>query len=354
LHPVRSQTCGTTVSQPPEIDSLLRQVAWRNRFDDEPLAAGTRLVSKVREVSVEDSGAAGTRVWAEVAGEECEVDVWRTEGGWGLETSCSCGAFFCVHAAALLLRVEKSGVRPRPGPLRKAAELASATTDGHLPRLEVRPRFKLHVSREPVDQTTRLLFKSVGREAPESMIVASAEVRYDWHTGPLRGSAPEWASVATAPDGRRVVVVHQSGLENAAAQQLRDTGLTSLHSHPAWRFILGRRVRGRGESAPADLWFPDPDAVPVDDFWYRFRGEMVARLEADGWQVGIDDNVGHCVFEAPPEHWEVALEAEDAGWFGLSVGFEVAGRRLDLLPVLTKLLDSDLLREPVDAISGSV
>ena len=339
----------------PDPADLIRHAVWRKRFDDEILAAAARIVGKVREVAVEAPAGGGLQLRATVAGEECEVDAWQAGGGWDFETSCSCeGGFFCPHAAALLLKLEKSGARPQPAPLRRAAELAPAAANESWPRLEERPRFVLRVSREPVDRQTRLLFQSVGREAPDSMIVASARVHYAWHEGPLRGSAPEWTSVATGPDGRCFAVIHDAGRENAATQQLRDTGLTSLHSHPAWRFILGRRVRRSGETAPADLWFPDPDRVPVDDFWFRFRGELAARLEAAGWEVTVDDSVGHRVFEAPPEAWNVELEGEDAGWFGLSVGFEVAGRRLDLLPVLTGLLDSELLREPPDAATGSV
>jgi SNF2 family DNA or RNA helicase len=88
--------------------------------------------------------------------------------------------------------------------------------------------------------------------------------------------------------------------------------------------------------------------VPIDDFWFQFRGEMVAKLEQSGWLVTIDDNVGHRVFHADPAQWDSSLEATAGGWFSLSVGFDVAGESHDLLPILARLLESDFLEETLD------
>jgi hypothetical protein len=340
------------VPDTPDLHDLLHRSRWRERFDDEILAAAGSLVSKVRELRCEQPETGTVILRANVGGGETEVTAWRSGDGWDLESSCSCdlgGA--CHHAAAMLLRAARETrgggrlAHQAVEGIRKASELPSvaAASGSNLPRLEFPPRFELHVTRESADRHTRLLFKSLGQPEPETMIVAAAWVIYDGHRSPLRASAPDWVSTVTRPDGSRATLHHQAGLENTAAQQLRDSGLSTLRSNPAWRFILNLHARQAGRETGDDRWFPDPGMVAVDDFWFRFRGEWVARLEAEGWTVTIDDNVGHRVFDAGPDEWDSTLEAGAGGWFSLSVGFDVGGRRHDLLPILVRLLDSDLM-----------
>jgi hypothetical protein len=144
------------------------------------------------------------------------------------------------------------------------------------------------------------------------------------------------------------LIEHAAAAENVAAQQLIDTGLSSLQSNSAWRFLINLKSRDARDEAPRDRWFPDPGRVPVDAFWHQFRGEMIARLEDLGWRVSVDDNVGHRVFEADPSHWDSELAPVEGGWFSLSVGFDVGGERHDLLPILAELLESDFLEETLD------
>jgi superfamily II DNA or RNA helicase len=210
------------------------------------------------------------------------------------------------------------------------------------------PRFELHVTRAPADRNTRLLLKSLGQPEPDTWIAASARVFYDEYSSLLGPAAPDRTSEVLRPDGSRAVLVHHAAAENAAVQQLRDTGLSSVQANPAWRFILNLHARQAGGDSGGDRWFPDPGRVEVDDFWFQFRGEMVAKLEAAGWTVIIDDNVGHRVFEADPDDWTGSLEPAQGGWFSLSVGFMVGGKRHDLLPILAGLLENDFLGETLD------
>jgi superfamily II DNA or RNA helicase len=217
-----------------------------------------------------------------------------------------------------------------------------------LPRISPEPRFELHVTREPVDRMSRLLLQSLGQPDPEVWISAEATVIYDSHRSPLRGSMPDWTSRVIQPDGRPAILEHRQAAENAAARQLTDTGLSSLQSNSAWRFLLNLKSREARDAPPRDRWFPDPGRVPVDAFWHQFRGEMVARLVDSGWSVTVDDNVGHRVFEADPSDWDSRLAPDDGGWFSLSVGFDVGGERHDLLPILAELLEGDFLEETLD------
>jgi superfamily II DNA or RNA helicase len=339
-----------------DIQAFLGASRWKNRFDDEILAAAQALVSKVRDLRIDPVSPGTTTLRGTVANETAEVTLWQTDGTWDFETSCSCElGSYCHHAAALMLKAAKER-----DPQRLLGHSVAAAVAAALPAardllkepspdrswLTPDPRFELHVTREPSDRTTRLLLQSLGLAAPDQWIFATAVANYDGHRSPLRGSAPDWVSTVPLAGGQTAILKHDAGAENAAAQQLRDTGLSSLQANSAWRFLLN--LKSRDVSTGPDRWFPDPGRVPVDEFWFQFRGEMVARLEALGWRVTIDDNVGHCVFDADPSKWDSALDAGHGGWFSLSVGFEVAGERHDLLPILAGLLESDFLEETLD------
>ena len=338
--------------------AFFRDSRWKNRFEDEILAAASPLVSKVRDLRLETPAPDSFSLLGNVGKEETEVGFWKSGAAWDLETFCSCElGSFCHHAAALLMKAEKERDPSRLGGHNVAAAVAAALPKAPatpppppagLPKISPEPRFELHVTREPVDRMSRLLLQSLGQPDPDVWISAEATVIYGDHRGPLRGSMPEWTSRVTLPDGKPAILEHRPAAENTAARQLSDTGLSSLQSNSAWRFLLNLKSREAKDAPPRDRWFPDPGRVPVDSFWHQFRGEMIARLEDSGWRVTVDDNVGHRVFDADPSQWESSLSPQDGGWFSLSVGFDVGGARYDLLPILAGLLEGDFLEETLD------
>ena len=344
---------------PPSTDiaSFLGDSRWRDRFDDEILAAANSLVSKVRDLRTEETAPGSVSLLGMVAKDEAEVNLWQSGGGWEFETFCSCDiGNFCHHAAALLAKAAKerdpSRLQGRGIAGAVAAALPSARELMHdpppdLPRLRMEARFELRVNREPVDKATRLLLQSLGQPNVDFWISAEASVVYGPHRSSLRSSAPDWVRSITH-EGRAAILQHDAAAENAATQQLRDTGLSSLQSNSAWKFLLNLKSRETSQSKSPDRWFPDPGRVPTDAFWHQFRGEMVAKLESLGWLVSVSDNVGHRVHEADPANWQSSLDPGDGGWFSLSVGFDVAGQRYDLLPILAGLLENDFLEETLD------
>ena len=353
------------------IASFLRDSRWKNRFDDEILAAAQPLAAKVRNLRLEEPVPESFSLLGTVGKEETEVGLWHAaDGTWEFETFCSCElGGFCHHAAAVMLRAAKERDWSRLQGLSVAAAVATmllktaapelidkAAADRHGPppllRIAPTPRFELHVTRESLDRMSRLLLQSLGQPAAETWICAEAVVIYDVYSSPLRGSMPEWTSRVTLPDGRPALLDHNQAAENAAARQLADTGLSSLQSNSAWRFLLNRKSRAARDAPPRDRWFPDPGRSSVDSFWHQFRGEHVAMLENLGWRVTIDDNVGHRVFDADPVHWQNNLSPSDGGWFSLSVGFDVGGTRHDLLPILAGLLENDFLEETLERLDS--
>ena len=339
------------------ISSFLGDSRWKDRFDDEILAAANSLVGKVRDLRVEETAPGSVSLLGMVGKDEAEVNLWQSGSGWEFETFCSCDiGSFCHHAAALIIKATKerdpSRLQGRGVAGAVAASLPSARElmkdpPPDLPRLRMEPRFELRVNREPVDKATRLLLQSLGQPNVDFWISAEATVIHGPHRSALRSSAPEWVSSITY-EGQAAILQHDAAAENAATQQLRDTGLSSLQSNSAWRFLLNLKSRETDHSKGPDRWFPDPSRIPTDAFWHQFRGEMVTKLESLGWLVTVSDKVGHHVHEADPAKWQSSLNPGDGGWFSLSVGFDVAGERYDLLPILAGLLENDFLQETLD------
>lgn len=339
-----------------EPSTFFRDSRWKSRFDDEILAAAQSFISKAKDLKLEESAPGSFSLLGNVNHEEVGVDFWQAGDDWDFETFCSCEVGgFCHHAAALLMKAEKERDLSRLAGRHVAEVVAEAVAKPqvtaappNLPRISPEPVFELHVTRESVDRMSRLLLQSLGQPDTDAWIAAEATVCYDGHRSPLRASMPDWLSRIILPDGKHVLLEHRQAAENAAAYQLADTGLSSLQSNSAWRFLLNLKSREAKKAAPRDRWFPDPSRVSVDAFWHQFRGEMVARLESQGWRVTVDDNVGHRVFDADPSQWESQLTPLDGGWFSLSVGFDVGGARYDLLPILAGLLENDFLEETLD------
>ncbi|MEK6230843.1 MAG: DEAD/DEAH box helicase [Luteolibacter sp.] len=335
-----------------EIRDFLAGGSWVERFEEELRGLGTRLVPKVKGLSL-DEGEGETRFSATVLDDGVEGVFWEEGGGIHFETTCSCevGAF-CEHGFAAVGKLAKEKKLSRllgrsageavKLALGRAGDLGDGERGGGG---EIAPeaRFALHVSKGEVDKTTNLLLQSLGEKDPGEWIFAEAMVYYDGHSSPL----------VSAGEGGKTPA------EMRAIRVLRETGLSSMKSNPAWRFLLSMKSRTTDAEA-SDKWFPDPGRVPVDAFWHRFRGETVAELEAAGWEVSFGEGVGHEVHDADPGKWETKLsqddEADDAyegdfsdgGWFSLSVGFDVDGDRHDLMPILAGLLKQDFLEETLD------
>ena len=155
-----------------ELQDFLENALWRDRFDDEHLAVGQKLKSKVRELAGERPDEETFTLRAEIAGESSEVTLWPNGGGWDLETSCSCEfGRFCPHAAALLAEASKprtlarvlegTVVRSRQAlALATAAALEPAPED--IPHVSPAASFALAIVREPTDsKIVRLLLQAL-------------------------------------------------------------------------------------------------------------------------------------------------------------------------------------------------
>ncbi|MGE9269401.1 MAG: DEAD/DEAH box helicase, partial [Verrucomicrobiales bacterium] len=324
-----------------DIQDHLLQNAWRDRFEDEVLFVGQKLKGKVRALNREPSDDNNFIFCAEVHGEHCEVSYWKQEEHWNFESTCSCEIRSnCPHAVALLTAASK------PAKMRDLFAPKASITPASSHALELKPEvhppsFHLQITREPTDsKLVRLLLQALKIPDQGEWVVARPIAIYGDHRVPL-GGKPGLTEYRVSD---RQAIRRDGAAEMNAIMQLQQIGLTSLDSHAQFRFLLaleGKPDRDHLKATPPNsLWFPNPSHGPLEHFWPWLRSTGRGQLTSQGWSVHFHENVGHEVILVDPEAFKYTLIDDGGGsWFHLSVGFDVAGKQLDLLPILAQLLD---------------
>jgi len=352
------------VSGPLDIAGFLAQGGWTVRFDEDVLGHGRQLLRKqplsaIRALSQDAQSLTLTAQTAE--GDALEVTLWPDEGSWELETSCHCDyGPHCAHAAALLMEVSKPGrlkrlldggtlgPRPLPAALKQPAEVVATRVVGGL------PRFLLEVRREATDsKIVRLLLQALKLPDAGDWIALRPWAIYEGVRVPIDGRPGNAQVLIGGAPGGAVLVTRDAARENERTGALQQIGLTSVASHAQFRFLLAAGARRGGSGDDGALWFPNPGHGPVNEYWAWLRTRGAEVLEAAGWEVEFGEDVGHEVIDVDPAAWQCALTDESGGsWFHLSVGFEVAGKKLDLLPILADLLAKGVLEVSLEYPPG--
>ena len=324
-----------------DIKDHLSTQAWSERFEDEVLLVGTKLKGKVRALQAELIDDDNLSLRADVHGEACEVSYWRNGSTWDFESTCACEVqSYCPHAVALLT------VASKPAKLRdlfsEKARVAPASESVAPIEPEVHDvSFHLQVCREPTDsKVVRLLLQALKIHDSGEWVVARPFAIYGKHRVPL-GGKPGLTEHRISDD---VIIRRDSAAEMNAIMQLQQIGLASLGSHAQFRFLLaleGKSADTKSDSLnPQSLWFPNPGHGPLEHFWPWLRTTGERQLASSGWTLEFDEDVGHEVIHVDPDAFKYTLVDDGSGsWFHLSVGFDVAGKQLDLLPILAQLLD---------------
>jgi hypothetical protein len=351
-----------------DIHAFFDEELWHERFDDECLQAGQRLRPRVRELVAAWPDADSITLRAEVAGEPCEVSLWPSDGGWDFESTCSCEVrSFCPHAAALLEEAAKPKNLPRlldgkpvrsssPGSVPGSAGLQTGSNPPEdTPHLELRPTFHLDIVREETaSKVVRLLLQALKIPDLGDWVVARPLAIYGEHRIPLGGIPGPRELRLDTPRGP-LVLRRDIAAEMNAIMALQQAGLASLSGHSQYRFLLGLEIKNqqstinnRQSTGASALWFPNPAHGNLPEFWPWLRATGGPILENQGWTVAFAPEVGHEIIDLGPEGFVYQLEDDGSGWFHLSVGFDVGGKRLDLLPILAQLLERGAMESSLE------
>lgn len=97
-------------------------------------------------------------------------------------------------------------------------------------------------------------------------------------------------------------------------------------------------IRQKGKAyRPLELCFNDDDIESIVARWDIFQEQTVPELQSQGWNIQIDESFALQIEVA--DEWHAELETEKNGdWFEMSLGFEIKGKRVNLLPLLVDLL----------------
>ena len=329
------------------LESFFSDPGWHHRFDEEILAFGKKLSSPrfltaLHLEAVED----GYLLTARVDDHEVEINLWpESDSHWSLDSSCTCDyGPYCPHAAAALFRASRPNTLARllrgggtPPLQKRPSESKALQTENFELQTPETPVFKIEVAEEPArSRVVQLLLQALKMKQRDTWLVARPTVHYGDHSFPLIKS------------GSDSPVPRDKPAEFRAIEQLTKLGLTNLSTNPTYRFLLSLAKKQSSELSVEGCWFPDPHLSTPAMYWPWFRAKAARMLAEKDWQIEIDEDFGHDVHELDDDNLQAALTPAPGGWFTLSVGIDLNGQRLDLLPILTGLLDSDTLEQLQD------
>jgi superfamily II DNA or RNA helicase len=216
------------------------------------------------------------------------------------------------------------------GHLLKAPEIPTPVLKAALPRLyDHLPELNLPLPpgaelelRELKDLSPipHLTLTVVGGETPHHLALlefAYADVR-------LSTAVPREVQILSQ-QGQRLKIYRDLSAEQKACEQLQATGLQRL----PWK-------DPRVSEPPLHYGFEGSDLLARIMAWDRFLHTSLPQLEAAGWVIHRADQFLRI---EESEHWfgELAEQAEN-GWFELSLGIEIQGEQINLLPLLVNVL----------------
>jgi len=223
-----------------------------------------------------------------------------------------------------------------PEPAEEDEEVAEDTVDEpELPSVQVMPVLSL--------RRVRYIRRVRGTPRNERCAVATLSFDYDGVNVAAEGAAVEQVKV-----GRKKVEIRR---DRAAEQRAREA-------------LEGLRL------VPAELVDfvqpPEETAVGDDDYLLeRTRGEMgdaehwaplLPRLKSAGFRLDYAEDFPVTLDGSEPPEWKLDITESQDQWFNVSLGIDVAGTHVDLLPILRRLIaDPDFplkapAREPADAV----
>ena len=196
-----------------------------------------------------------------------------------------------------------------------------------------KPVFRLSLAEEPATgRAVQLLLQALKTPNRQTWLVARPTVRYGAHEFPLTKTSSEESPIP-----------RDKAAELRARETLTKLGLTTLGTNPSYRFLLAIAQKQGVQTEAENAWFPEPHLTTQSIFWPWFRGKAIPVLESDGWTIEVDNEFGFHVHELSDDELHASLNPAPGGWFTLSVGIDIAGKKLDLLPILNSLLASDTL-----------
>ena len=148
-----------------------------------------------------------------------------------------------------------------------------------------------------------------------------ARLEFDYDGARIDAWSPDKVVTRTSAD-ELLRIARDDAAERALAAVIAEQGF-----FPAAVFEL--------PNLPRQHW--DSLTLEGDDDWIDFCLSDLPQLQADGWRVEMDESFRFRFAEV--EDWSATVD-EGGGndWFGLELGIQVEGERINLLPILVNLI----------------
>ena len=175
----------------------------------------------------------------------------------------------------------------------------------------------------------------------ETVDLSLARVEFDYAGQRVPPGLPG-AFIEQFGDGKLRRIQRQGKIEAQEYQRLLACGFVEAQNQ-FYNYRLGKNANA--------LTLPDANA------WFQFCQTTLPQLRAEGWQVELDEGFGFRLAE--PESWYTdAEESSGIDWFGVEVGVQLDGQKLNLLPILLEqiqrnprlLSEEGLAAQPADAV----
>lgn len=258
----------------------------------------------------------------------CAVELRNGRGGLTIRAQCSCTEDNpCVHAAALLIIARHTSPDAWPGSSASTRTPARGTKSATTSSGHAGARRAANRSIEPTP-TPVLSLRPFTLQAPPRRTLACARLTFDYAGHRLEPSENKSNSVVQHK-GRTIDILRDPWSENLAMERIAAAGFIN-----AGFFLIARNVQ-ESRLASRDLFLrPNkrkPPLAPVE------CAPLLDELEADGFRIDYEEGFPRDEL-VDITGWHAKLARSGNAWFDLSLGVDVEGRRVDLLPVLRQLL----------------
>ncbi len=168
--------------------------------------------------------------------------------------------------------------------------------------------------------------------------VLSLRFNYDGHIIQPEKYSKNYQIIA---DQKQYQIIRDIEFEKVCIETLRKHNFVSIKKLPDIETMQFAQLDQTlvAESATAVLWY-----------WHDFQFDLLPKLEEQGWHFKFEENFHMQIEEV--EEWYGELEEKDSNdWFEISLGIELNGKNINLLPSLVELLslekDPQQLKEKI-------
>ena len=226
-------------------------------------------------------------------------------------------------ASERLLHILPEAEMPLPAPI----NIENIKIEG------VKPIIQLKLHAEPVP--------AFGDDTPKLIHLASLSFNYDGAIYRVKHEYELDKPIGIMIDNKTRYKIHRDNeTEKQAVARLRQHNFTSMEPDKSPYGVLDMAIFSVNTLADSIM------------YWDEFVQNVVPILEQEGWQIDIDDSFSLEVETIDDWHAELE-ESENGDWFEMTLGFELDGKPINMLPLIIDLLanspSTDALHESLKA-----